>query len=540
MGAGRLARKHPSGLLLSQCGRKHNGGAERCASAGAAAEDRESTAVPRASARQRVPGRHRAQPVCPVKGPQHGHSVPGSWRGSGQNSRARGPNHAGRKEGRGTEGLRNHTPSLFRVAGAAPLLCRRGRGSVFGGAGSPFLGKREVALPAKGSTVRAQLAKPGCNRTGGSGGGRAGDGKRRQLPGTGGGCSGDGGGEGMSGPGVFGERRCRVVWGCRGHPRGSLGAERERREAAAGTGPEPSRPLLTSAGPTPSLSDPGLGAGARCIPARCLRGAGWGHPAGTSPLPVPGAAAPSVLLLLLLPPPGARVSAGAGALPSSSASRCRRPRAPPPRPRSPPRRATGGGAAPAPSAAPVTGDGARGSGCGRRLHRAAAAAAAGERGVPVRARCAAPPPPPDAAFVSGERSRAAAAAARRPARAPAPPLRSALGSGRDPAAGGAPRASAPGPAATDGERLGPGWGEGRRGEGERERGARRRSCRGCREPRVSRAARGGGSPVRWQRHRPGAVAVGCRGVTPNRALTPTVTATQGQWQHRGSRPPAAV
>lgn len=54
---------------------------------------------------------------------------------------------------------------------------------------------------------------------------------------------------------------------------------------------------------------------------------------------------------------------------------------------------------------------------------------------------------------------------------------------------------------------------------------------------------GCGSPVPWQCHRPGMVAVGCRGVTPNQALTSTVTATQGQWQHRGShpgRPPAAA
>lgn len=62
------------------------------------------------------------------------------------------------------------------------------------------------------------------------------------------------------------------------------------------------------------------------------------------------------------------------------------PRAPAPLP---PLRATGGGAAPAPSAAPVTGGGgARGSGGGRRLHRAAAARSRGEGG-PVRGAAAA-------------------------------------------------------------------------------------------------------------------------------------------------------
>lgn len=80
----------------------------------------------------KVPQAAQSTANVPSEGTTAGTLRAGEPRGSGQSSWARGPSHAGRKEGRGTEGLRKHTPSLFRVVGAAPLLCRGGRGSVLG------------------------------------------------------------------------------------------------------------------------------------------------------------------------------------------------------------------------------------------------------------------------------------------------------------------------------------------------------------------------------------------------------------------------
>lgn len=146
----------------------------------------------------------------------------------------------------------------------------------------------------------------------------------------------------MSGPGVFGERRCRVVWGCRGHPRGSLGAERERRAAAARTGPDLPRPLLTSAGPTSSPSDPGLSPGARLHPRAVPAGGGMGTPGGD--LPAAGAGRGGPLRPPPPPPPTgcARFRRGGGASPLLRFPMPTAPRAPAPAPLpSPPRNRRG-------------------------------------------------------------------------------------------------------------------------------------------------------------------------------------------------------
>lgn len=263
MGACRLARKHPSGLFLSWCGRKCN--RRRGAGGLRAAAEGRATAVaplPRASARRRDAGSLHGTGL--ERGAQRGdHGVGdaacrGGRRGSGQGSGAGGPCRAGRKEGRGRKGLGSHAPaSPLRAAGAAPSCKRGGGGGVFLGSGAHSWGsprchrcRPRPARCGQSSPAPAATGSPPPARTGAPCGwwrwlrsrchGQARDSEGWQRLGTGGawgpGAPGDRGrtqpgmalergrwGWGCRGPEAFGERG-RVGWGCRGTPTRSRGS----------------------------------------------------------------------------------------------------------------------------------------------------------------------------------------------------------------------------------------------------------------------------------------------------------------------------
>lgn len=171
MGACRLARKHPSGLFLSWCGRKCN--CRRGAGGLRAAAEGRATAVaplPRASARRRDAGSPDGTGL--ERGAQRGDHGGGGRRVSGRPEGKRAGQRGrravpSRKEGgKGKEGAgepRSGVPAP--CGGGCSVVQTRGRRRRFFGERGPFLGLPKVPpLPAKASTVRAELASPGCNR----------------------------------------------------------------------------------------------------------------------------------------------------------------------------------------------------------------------------------------------------------------------------------------------------------------------------------------------------------------------------------------